>query len=46
MYEYVNRSVFIQQRKIQVSTLSGFKVMTQNRGVDNILTLGRLTLRR
>ena len=30
MYGYVNRSVFIQKRKFQVSTLSSFKVMIQN----------------
>jgi len=30
MYEYVNRSVFIQKRKIQVSTLRDFKVMIHN----------------
>ena len=30
MYGYDNRSVFIQKRKFQVSTLGGFKVMIQN----------------
>ena len=30
MYGYVTRSVFIQKQKIQVSTLSGFKVIIQN----------------
>ena len=30
MYEYINRSVFIQKQKNQVSTLSGFKVIIQN----------------
>jgi len=30
MYGCVNRSVFIQKQKFQVSTKSGFKVMIQN----------------
>jgi len=30
MYGFVNRSVFIQKWKFQVSTLSGFRIMIQN----------------
>ena len=30
MYGYVNRSVFIQKRNFQVSTLNGLKVMIQS----------------
>jgi len=30
MYEYVNRSVLILKKKVQMSTLNGFKVIIQN----------------
>ena len=40
MYEYVNRSVFIQKRKIQVFTLSGFKVMIQKVHVQFLFCYG------
>jgi len=30
MYGYVNRSLFIQKQKFEVSTLNSFKVMIQN----------------
>jgi len=45
MYGYVNRSVFLQKWKFQVSTLIGFKVMIQNVHVQFLFCISTIIVK-